>query len=60
MKIITESSNKNTKDIDIVSTLEIVRKINKEDEIVARAVKKEADFLKGVSYIILGRELQED
>ncbi len=41
-KIITENRNKNTKNIDLISTLDIVKKINKEDEIVTRAIKKEA------------------
>lgn len=41
-KIITENRNKNTKNIDLISSLDIVKKINKEDEIVTRAIKKEA------------------
>lgn len=41
MKIITENRNENTKDIDLVSTLQIVEKINKEDEIITSAIKKE-------------------
>ena len=39
--IITEYRNENTKDIDLLSTLDIVRKINEEDQIVARAVEDE-------------------
>lgn len=40
-KIITENRNKNTKDIDLISTFEIVEKINKEDEIVTKAINAE-------------------
>ena len=40
-KIITENRNENTKDIDLISTLEIVQKINKEDEIITKAIQKE-------------------
>ena len=39
--IITEFRNENTKDIDLLSTIDIVRKINEEDMIVARAVEDE-------------------
>ena len=39
--IITEFRNENTKDIDLLSTIDIVRKINEEDQIVARAVEDE-------------------
>jgi len=41
MNIITENRNKNTVDIDIIPTLEIVKKINTEDKLVALAVEKE-------------------
>jgi N-acetylmuramic acid 6-phosphate etherase len=40
-KIITENRNENTKDIDIISTLDLVNKINDEDMIIAQAVRKE-------------------
>ena len=40
-EIITEYRNENTKDIDLLSTIDIVRKINEEDQIVARAVEDE-------------------
>ena len=40
MKIITEDRNENTKDIDILSTIEMVEKINNEDIKVAYAVKE--------------------
>lgn len=40
-KLTTESRNPNTFDIDKLSTLEMVRKINNEDKKVAEAVEKE-------------------
>ena len=40
-KLTTESRNNNTMDIDTVSTLEMVKKINNEDKKVAEAVEKE-------------------
>lgn len=40
--IITEFRNENTKNIDLLSTIEIVKKINEEDQIVARAVEDES------------------
>ena len=40
-KLTTESRNNNTMDIDTVSTLEMVKKINNEDKKVAQAVEKE-------------------
>lgn len=40
-EIITEYLNENTKDIDIISTIEMVKKINDEDKIVALAVEEE-------------------
>ena len=40
-KLTTESRNENTYDIDRVSTIEMVRKINNEDKKVAEAVEKE-------------------
>lgn len=43
VEIITEHRNENTKDIDIISTLEMVKKINEEDKIVALAVEEELD-----------------
>lgn len=41
MEIITEYRNENTKNIDIISTLEMVKKMNDEDKIVALAVEEE-------------------
>lgn len=43
MEIITEYLNENTKDIDIIPTLEMVKKINDEDKIVALAVESELE-----------------
>lgn len=40
-KMVTEKRNSNTKDIDKISTLEMVKKINCEDKLVAYAVEKE-------------------
>ncbi len=41
-EVITEYRNENTKNIDLLSTIDIVRKINEEDQIVARAVEDES------------------
>lgn len=43
MEIITEYRNENTKDIDIISTMEMVKKMNEEDKIVALAVEEELE-----------------
>lgn len=42
-EIITEYRNDNTKDIDLLPTIDIVHKMNEEDKIVARAVEYEAE-----------------
>ena len=42
-EIITEYRNENTKDIDLLSSLEIVKKMNEEDKLVAPAVEYEAE-----------------
>ncbi len=42
-EVITEYRNENTKDIDILSTVEMVRKMNEEDKLVALAVEEEID-----------------
>jgi len=42
-EVITEYRNQNTKDIDIISTIEMVKKINDEDKIVALAVEEELE-----------------
>ncbi|MCQ2739337.1 MAG: N-acetylmuramic acid 6-phosphate etherase [bacterium] len=41
-EIITEYRNENTKDIDLLSTIDVVRKINEEDRLVAGAVYAES------------------
>ena len=41
--IITEFRNENTKDIDILSTLDMVKKMNDEDKLVALAVEEETE-----------------
>lgn len=42
-EIITEYRNENTKDIDLLPTIEIVQKMNEEDKIVAQAVEYESE-----------------
>ena len=42
-EIITEYRNENTKNIDLLSTIDIVTKINEEDKIVAQAVEDELE-----------------
>ena len=57
-KIITEYRNQNTKDIDILSTIEMIQKINDEDKKVALAVEKEIpNIAKAVDIINEGRVL---
>lgn len=65
-EIITEYRNENTKDIDLLPTIDIVRKINNEDKIVALAVEYELEniaravdiiakqFLKGGKLVYFG------
>ena len=43
MEIITEYRNENTKNIDVISTIEMVKKMNNEDKIVALAVEEELE-----------------
>ncbi len=51
-EIITEYRNENTKDIDLLSTIDIVRKINEEDKLVALAVEYETpNIAKGIDII---------
>lgn len=66
MEIITEYRNENTKDIDIIPTIEMVRDMNDEDKLVALAVEDELEniaaaidliakqFLKGGRLIYFG------
>ncbi|MBE7703401.1 MAG: N-acetylmuramic acid 6-phosphate etherase [Cyanobacteria bacterium SIG28] len=56
--IITEFRNENTKDIDLLSTIDIVRKINEEDQIVARAVEDESTNIARAIDIIAKQFLQ--
>lgn len=42
-EVITEFRNENTKDIDLLSTIDMVRKMNEEDLIVAKVVRDEAE-----------------
>lgn len=42
-EVITEYLNENTKDIDIISTIEMVKKINDEDKLVALAIEDELE-----------------
>lgn len=52
-KIITENRNQKTKDIDLLSSVEIVKKINDEDKTVAYAIEKETDNIaKGIDIIV--------
>jgi N-acetylmuramic acid 6-phosphate etherase len=53
-KINTENINENTKDIDRVSTLELVKKINNEDKKVALAIEEEiSNIAKAIDVITL-------
>lgn len=45
MEIITEYRNENTKDIDIIPTIEMVRDMNDEDKLVALAVEEELESI---------------
>ncbi len=42
-EIITEYRNESTKDIDLLATIDIVKKINKEDKLVALSVEAESE-----------------
>ena len=44
-EVITEYRNENTKDIDILSTVEMVRKMNEEDKLVALAIEDETEHI---------------
>ena len=50
--IITEYRNENTKNIDILPTIEIVRKMNEEDKLVALAVEEESENIASAIDII--------
>lgn len=51
-EVITEYRNENTKDIDILSTVEMVRKMNEEDRLVALAVSEETEHIAAAIDII--------
>src|SRR5574344_2852877 len=65
-EIITEYRNESTKDIDLLATIDIVKKINKEDKLVALSVEAESEniaeaidliakqFLKGGRLVYFG------
>jgi len=44
-EVITEYRNENTKDIDILSTVDMVRKMNEEDKLVALAIEDETEHI---------------
>ena len=44
-EVITEYRNVNTKDIDLLSTVDMVRKMNEEDKLVALAVEDETEHI---------------
>ena len=44
-EVITEYRNENTKDIDLLSTVEMVKKMNDEDKLVALAVEDETEHI---------------
>lgn len=44
-EVMTEYRNENTKDIDILPTIEMVKKMNEEDKIVALAVEDECEHI---------------
>ena len=52
-KVITENRNENTRDIDLISTIDVVKKINDEDKLVALAVEKELDNIANAVDIIV-------
>ena len=52
-EIITEYRNENTKNIDLLSTIDIVRKINEEDKLVAQVIEDELpNISKAVDIIV--------
>lgn len=57
-EVITEFVNENTKDIDLISTIEMVKRMNEEDKIVARAVEYESENIAKAIDIIAKQFLQ--
>lgn len=58
-EIITEYRNENTKDIDLLPTIDIVHKINNEDKIVALAVEEESENIAKAIDIIAKQFLKD-
>lgn len=58
MEIITEFRNENTKDIDIIPTIEMVRDMNDEDKLVALAVEEELESIAAAIDLIAKQFLQ--
>ena len=58
-EIITEYRNENTKDIDLLPTIEIVKKMNEEDKIVAQAVEYESENIAKAIDIVAKQFLQD-
>lgn len=59
MEIITEYRNENTKNIDIISTFELVKKMNDEDKIVALAVEDEIENIANAVDLIAKQFLKD-
>lgn len=57
-EVITEFVNENTKDIDLIPTIELVKKMNDEDKIVAKAVEYESENIAKSIDIIAKQFLQ--
>ena len=57
-EVITEFVNENTKDIDLISTLDMVKRMNEEDKIVAKAVEYESENIAKAIDIIAKQFLQ--
>ena len=55
-EVITEYRNENTKDIDILSTVDMVRKMNEEDRLVALAVEDETEIVA----LLIGEEEDDE
>lgn len=58
-EVITEYRNENTKDIDILSTVEMVKKMNDEDKLVALAVEYETENIASAIDLIAKQFLKD-
>lgn len=58
-EVITEYRNENTKDIDILSTVEMVKKMNEEDKLVALAVEYETENIASAIDLIAKQFLKD-